>query len=672
MSEQPIHTGGGDGGGSGPTMLSGRYAIQMSQPMPHLDSPLAKAYAVTDSRAASRSMFGLVCSLDLLPRIEIIPQFARIRRVPVLTPVDAGMVTMSDTDGRRFIIVFEVPTGERVLASPDSQVTALREDEIVRRIIRPLMPALKEMSSRFIPHRAIRADNIFYTDSSQKAVILGECVSGPPGMSQPALYEPIEAGMARPAGRGPGVISDDLYAFGVTLVVLLAGCNPVADMSDEDLLASKIENGSYSTLVGQLRVSLSIMEPLRGLLCDAPTERWVVADIESWLEGRQLSPKQPMLPTRASRPISFAGRDYWNRFSLSYAMGRNWHDVGRVLKNRELEGWVRRSYSDDETGEAIGAAGGGESANPEHTACRVLMVLQTRLPIRFKEFSARIEGIAQCFAAEYHDSKTRETFIELMRAKLPQMYLQSTPGSRTEQAALMKIFDMINYFIDRPQIGYGPERALYESNRGWPCQSSLIKQEYVCEVEDLLPALDRVARRGASGDPMDRHIAAFCAARLRNLSERALRLLAVRDDVAIYRLATLQMLAEAQRSMGGQRKFPALTQWIGGLLEPVIQQFHNRVYREQLSAEIERAAKNGDLIEMQFLIDNLDAQTQDNDGYEKARTEYANLAQAIAWLEEGGLTSPSHVAEKGQQSATVISAMVSGLLIVVLTVIYVI
>lgn len=659
-------------GDSGPEMLSGRYEIQIDTPLPHLDSPLAKAYAVVDSRALSRSMFGLVCRLDLLPRLDIIPMFGRIRRIPVLSPIDAGTLPIPETDGRRFVIVFELPTGERVLAAPDRTVVPLREDQVVRCIVRPLLPALKEMAGRFIPHRAIRADNIFYTDASRKATMLGECVSAPPGMSQSVLYEPIEAAMSRPTGRGPGTVSDDLYAFGATLVVLLAGRNPVAEMSDVDLVESKIRNGSYSTLVGQMRVSLSMMEPLRGLLCDDPKERWTTADIELWLGGRQLSPKQPMLPTRASRAISFAGQDYWNRFSLSYAMGRDWSEARTILKNGELEGWVRRAYADEETADAIASAGGGESAKPERAVCRVLTVLQTRLPIRFKEIAARIEGLAQCFAAEYHDPEVRETFVELMRAKLPQMYLQSTPGTRTEQASLMKTFDMINYFVERPQIGNGLERALYESNRGWPCQSPLVKQDYVCEIEDLLPALDRAARRGASGDPMDRHIAAFCAARIRNLSERILRLLATPQDVAAYRRGTLQMLAEVQRLDDGQRKFTALTGWIGGSLEPVVEKFHNRGYRTQLTAAIERASKNGDILELQFLVDDSAAQTQDGNGFEKARVEYANLAHAIAWLEEGGLTAPAHVAEKGHQSATVISAVASGLLIVMLTLIYVI
>lgn len=668
MSEQPIQ---GDGGSEHPT-LGGRYTIRMDKPMPHLDSPLAKAYAATDLRAVSRNMFGLVCRPDLLARIDVIPQLSRIRRIPLLTPVDAGTPPISGTDGRHFVIFFDVPVGDRVLATPDSKISPLREDQIVRNIIRPLMPALKEMSNRFVPHRAIRADNIFYTDTSRREVFLGECVSSPAGMGQPVLYEPIEASMSRPTGRGPGTIADDFYAFGVTLVVLLAGCNPVADKSDMELTKSKIANGSYSTLVGQMRISLSMMGPLRGLLCDDPGERWTVADIESWLEGEQLSPKQPMLPARAPRAIRFAGQEYWNRLSLSHELGRNWKDADDILKNGELEDWIRRSFSDDDAADEIAGIGGGENADLANTVCRILMVLQPRLPIRFKEFSARIEGVMQCFAAEYNNPEMRKTFVDMLTAKLPQMYLQSTPGSRAEQAALMKTFDMIYYFIERPRIGFGLERALYESNRGWPCQSSLIKQEYVCEIEELLPALNQTARRGVNGDPMDRHIAAFCAARLRNLPDRVLRMLAVEDDLAVFRLGMLQILAEVHRGSGGRQKFPALTEWVGGLMDPVVKQFHNRAYRAKLTDQIERAKKHGNLSELQFLVDNLDAQTQDDEGYENARAEYANVVQAIAWLEEGGLTSPSHIAAKGQQSATILSAMVSGLAIIVLTVIYVI
>ena len=47
-------------------------------------------------------------------------------------------------------------------------------------------------------------------------------------------------------------------------------------MSDEDVLAKKIAHGSYMALVGQRRVSIALMEALRGLLNDDPGDRWTL------------------------------------------------------------------------------------------------------------------------------------------------------------------------------------------------------------------------------------------------------------------------------------------------------------------------------------------------------------------------------------------------------------
>ena len=193
------------------------------------------------------------------------------------------------------------------------------------------MPALKELSNRHIPHRAIRPDNVFYADAACQAVVLGECVSAPPGISQPAAYEPIESAMARPTARGPGWTTDDLYSFGALIAFLLTGGEATAGMSEEEIVQSKTVRGSYSTLLGEARVSLSMMEPLRGFLCDDPKDRWTVTDLELWLGGRTLSPKQPMLPIRASRPMTVGGKEYWTKLSLCNALGTNWSEAGQII-----------------------------------------------------------------------------------------------------------------------------------------------------------------------------------------------------------------------------------------------------------------------------------------------------------------------------------------------------
>src|SRR3546814_8436095 len=73
---------------------------------------------------------------------------------------------------------------------------------------------------------------------------------------------------------GYGGPEDDYYALGVLVLVLLCGGNPVPGLSEHELVEAKISKGSYAALVGETRLSLPMVEVLRGLLCDNPEERW--------------------------------------------------------------------------------------------------------------------------------------------------------------------------------------------------------------------------------------------------------------------------------------------------------------------------------------------------------------------------------------------------------------
>ncbi|MEE9265745.1 MAG: hypothetical protein V3V86_03355 [Gammaproteobacteria bacterium] len=664
----------GQGTGRG-AVLGGRYQIHPEKPLPQLDSPMAHAVAATDLRSSGREMFALACRLDLLPRIDFIPQISRMERQPVIIPVDAGAVDWPESGGRRFVIVFELNFGERVCPSPDATLEPMHEDTVVRTVIRPLMPLLKELSNRYIPHRAIRADNLFYADGSRQAVILGECVSAPPSISQPVAYEPIESAMAKPSARGLGLPADDLYSFGALLAFLLTGGEMIVGKSDEEIVRSKVLQGSYSTLLGDARVSLSMMEPLRGLLCDDPKDRWTAADVELWLGGRKQSPMQPMLPPRASRSLTIGGHDYWTKLSLCNAMGENWQEAGQLINSGELARWLQRALSDTEASKALMET--MESASimadsEERLTAKTLIVLEPSLPLRYKDLCAKIDGLTDAFAIDYHDQQFRQSFIDMVTVKLPQIYLQSQPGTRSDQVALMKHFDMINFFLDRPAMGAGIERALYETNQAWPCQSPLVQNYYVYEIQDLLPALERVAEQGGiANEVVDRHIAAFCAARVRSLPERILRSLDKHDDIATFRLGVLHLLAEVQRAGDTKRKFPALCKHIASSVQPIIDSYHNCAYRERLAQEIESVSGKGNFLEILFLLDSLDARNQDAQGFERAKREYAGRARTIAWLQNGGLTSAENIRFRSQQAATLLSATVSAMMIVALSLLYI-
>ncbi|MFQ5466896.1 MAG: hypothetical protein ACE5DS_02065 [Kiloniellaceae bacterium] len=670
MSEEPS----ADAASVASALLNGRYRIHIDRPLPKLDSPLAKAVEADDPRSPGRAMFALVCDPNLIPRLDVTSQLARLVRLPLVVPADAGAIAWPATGGRRFAIVFDVSMGERIVPPGAARFPAWREDRVIREVVTPLIPALRELNSRSLWHRAIRADNLFYADSSRTSVVLGECVSVPPGLSQPVLYEPIDAAIARPAGRGPGRKGDDLYNFGVALVVLLSGGNPVPDLSDEEMIAAKIRVGTYATLVRHLCLSLHMMEILRGLLCDDPRDRWTMSDLELWAGGRHLSPKQPTLPPRAARCIEFAGREYWTRPALCHAMGQSWSDAGQLISSGELENWLRRSLVDEESAasvQTLSAFAGAAPENSDRLVSRALMVLEPTFPIRYRRLSARLEGLPQAFAVEYDDDELRPAFEEVLRAKLPQSLLQSQAGPPAEHGPLMKTFDMMSFFVERSQVGQGLERALYESNRPWPCRSPMIAQDGVNDLESLLPALERFAHRGGtSGEPVDRHIAAFCYAHRKSLSEGIMRDLNKRDTAA-RRLAMIRLLAEVQRATGPSRRYPSLSAWIAGLLPPIIESFHNRSFRVQLAREVERLAGKGSLVDLEFVMDSLTARSADTNGFAEARREYADLEQGVAWLESGGLVSRDHVVSKSRQAATFVSATLSGLAILILSIAYV-
>ncbi len=657
-------------------ILAGRFLIHPDKPLPARDNATASAFEVTDKRAPTRLMFAMACRPGLIPRLDIIPQLARLMRLPMVTPIEAGPVAWPETGGRRFVVVFERLLDKALAGNLDTPFERLREDRIIYNVIKPILPVLKEFSGRSIKHRAIRADNVFYTDSTCQSVVLGECVSGPAGMAQPKLYEPIDLAMSNESGRGQGTLADDMYALGILIAVLLNGGDPAEGMSDEEVVAGKINRGSYSSVTGNLQLSLRMIEPLRGLLCDDPSQRWTIDDLEMWANGRQLSPKQPMLPTKASRAIIFGDKEYMTRPSLSHAMGILWEQAAKLVTSGELANWLRRSFADDDSAEAIeflvNNSGDGRK-DRDRLISSALVVLAPSHPFRYREISARIDGLTTALAIEYRNEEFRNSFIEILQAGLPQSYLKSPgTGRRAERAVLTKTFDMFAYFLMRQRLGDGLERALYEGNRGWPCQSPLIADDYVCELDDLLPVLERKASQGSAKEQLiDRHIAGFCAARSKTVAECIAQLPAPETNEGNERMGILAIYAELHRIAGPSERYPALTALLAATAAPVYEGFYNRVMRDRIEKAVERVGSKGDLLALFSVLNDKAARASDTRGFAQARNEYGRLENNIHWLTEGGLSAPEHVAGKARQAATFLSAMISSFVVLALSIVFV-
>jgi hypothetical protein len=650
---------------SGAAIMHDRYRILPDRPLPDLSAPSASAFTAEDRRDMSRQLFALVCPPGLPPRINAAASLrgSRVRNILPLVEFDA--VDWAPLGQRCMVMIYERPLGGRLLDYIEAEGGTIEEHEIQRRVIEPISNAVQEMSNHDEPHRALRPDNIYFLDASHQTVVLGDCLTAPPGFDQPAVFETIERAMARPAGRGLGDISDDMYAFGVSLVFLLLGKNPVADMTEEEQIYAKVEQGTYAMLCGEGRIPLPLLEPLRGLLSDDPEERWGVRELSLWIDGRRMTPIQKRAAKRPETPFPFGGHNHVTTRTLAHAMSLDVTDAAVALKEGQLDPWVRRSLGQPETADAIsravdmavandGTPVGGDDLLVSH----VEMLLDPQAPIRFKGYSFRIEAFGSMIAVELLRQGNTKIGQEILNRNIVGLWFDARSGVYSVNPSLERRFGQLRGFLENSDPGYGMERCIYELNPSLPCQSELVLEDYVVEIDGLLTALDHAANRvDTKISPVDRHIAAFIAARFDQDVENHLKALGDSHESKSVE-GMLSLLSIVQWRLGPDAVY-GLSSWVGGQLGPAINSYHSRTVRRDIEREIPRLVRQGSLTDLFDLIDNLEQRQQDEYGYEAAIDEFV-LAETEIQEIEGSDSARTESAERiGQQTAAMTSVIVT-------------
>ena len=505
-----------------PGVLRERYTIRANRPIPELSTPNAEAFVAEDKRDANRQLYALICRPELPPRVNVMRALKGMQTPGLVQLVEWGAMHWSPAGRQCMTVVYERPVGKRLISNLRQEFRRFDEYEIGRKVIEPLVSAIKELTTRGITHRSIRVTNLFYMDDAGERLALGDCVSTPPAFDQPLLFETVEAGMANPVARGSGTYSDDLYALGVTILLLYLGRNTVSYMDDDTLLKMKIQQGSYATLVGDERLPLALVELLRGLLCDDSEQRWDIDALDLWLSGRRLSPLQQRVEKRAARGFSFNGREYYNCRELAQAMARNWDLAIPLVLEGKLELWLRRAVEDKDRAQVVSdvvrmalTASGDRRTAADLMLCKVLNILDPTAPIRYKGFNAMPDGFGAALASVVAQKGDTRPLVEIILREVPRLWFEARHRYLPDNSLMEGNFRELKNYLSQTGMGFGLERCLYELNDALPCQSSLLAEDYVVELKELLPALNAAAaKRGESKQwPVDRHIAAFMRAR---------------------------------------------------------------------------------------------------------------------------------------------------------------
>ena len=530
-----------------------------------------------------------------------------------------------------------------------------------------MLPVLKDLAESHLTHRSFRIDNFYYKDVALGDLMVGEGFSSPPAMYQPALFEPIESAMAEPGGRGAGSSRDDLYSFGICLALMILGRNPVADKTDEEIIELKLREGTYGTVLGDTRVGLGLMEPLRGLLTDDPRERWSVTELELWMNGRRLSPKQPKLPPKAGRPFKFEDREFLTTPLLAHSFSKHWSAGVRSLTADPVDVWIKRGFEDDDLSGAFNnairqaAAFGGRRGVEDRMLARACIVLDPHAPVRYRGLSARIDGFPSAMLTRYVKTGDVRDLAEAVSTKLPAFWLDSQEIQTPEQNILRRNFEMMSMMLGRTGLGYGLERCLYELNPSAPCLSPLIEKHYALSIGQVLSALNQTAQeRKMRGEPIDRHIVAFIAAKMKHPMDQHLQGLNSDKNKALKRLSMIRLFADVQQYTGEDTP-SALAQWLAKLSTPIIDSYRNRNFRSRLKREIKKIAERGTLMDLSYALENASRREKDVEGFRDAVEQFAKAENEIIRIESGEMTKPELIQKRGQEMAAMVSAVIASL-----------
>jgi hypothetical protein len=646
------------------TIGDGRFDIFLSSPLTQYGTPGARAYAGQATRGGL-SLIAYVIEHHDLPRFELFEKAPHITSNSVLHFVDACLAIFPDSNQRQAVLIYEKPAGPPLMNSITGDAVPHQSNEVgFRHLIASLFDGIRDCYLAGVSHGRINPTNMFMRDAGAQHMQLGDYLSAAPGKYQHPAFETIERMMADPAGKGSPIASDDIYAAGVSLLLILLGKLPSLMLPTDELLRQKIEKGSLMALLGGARLPGAYSELMRGLLADDVAIRWNIDDVQHWLNGRRLGSKPPSIIRKAQRSFDLNGMHILNPRVLAQSMTQNIDAAAKQVEDGTLDRWIRRSLGDDTLAETVTEAVATASSTQrggslaERVVTRAAIAIDPPAPVRFRDVSIFPTGLGTLVSQYFIDSKTPRTIVDLISAQFLVYWITRQTDLGGESNIMLQTVESARMLLDRAQMGFGIERVLYELNAGMPCLSPFIAKNYILTLPAMLDAMEEVASsispEEIKRDPIDRHIAAFCLARYKRLNDRLFPLLsgATQRQRAI---AILSIYAEIQGKLHQQSKLPNLAVWLAALLDPSIERFHNRPLRDKIRKDIARIARKGDLQDLLDLVDNSTMVQKDEEGFVAAKREWQHYEQLIR--ETGGDNNSK--AEQLTSQAQLITAFIA-------------
>lgn len=646
--------------------LGGDIVMFMDTPYPDLVKGTVQVFKAQRDNAFGDDLIAYVCDRALTPRHLIEAKFSKIVN-PNLLKLFATDVVDWPEGGRKYAYFYEGSV-KQPISLDDAPALGWKPDDVMNNIVNPILSVLIELRNKDLVHGEIWPGNMLLDHSQANTqVILGECLSLPQSSNLPFIYEPVGRALADPVGRGAGELADDLYAFGVSLAMILRTSDPMEGASKEEIIAHKIEKGTYGTLIGKDRFNGAILELLRGLLYDDPAQRWTLDDILEWRDGRRLSPKQSTKRVKASRPIDFKGIKYTRPELLAVDLYQKPEDVNQLIESGDMAQWIDRAIEDktikmrvEQLLNNLKTTDRSSFYNDQVTAM-LGVTLYPEAPISFKGHRFHLSGFGKVLTHGYLMKSDTKPFTQIIKSGF---LLQAMQNVKVIPALSMlrTRFDSCRTLLSQTLLGSGFERCLYALNPECHCLSPALEKYYVRSPEDMMEVFEILCKEDPNIVLFDRHIVAFLSLKDRKNVDSYLPDLRAREGHRRI-LGQLRILATIQKRYN-MKEFPYIAAWIASNLNQVYEQFYDNVKKKKLKDKVEELKTSGDLLKISTLFDDPNMYQVDLNYFLQIKRYYKVLAQEKMEIKKR-LAKNVIGFETGSQIASLISLLLAMLIIVI-------
>ncbi|PCI57159.1 MAG: hypothetical protein COB36_02515 [Alphaproteobacteria bacterium] len=644
--------------------------ISTNKRLPLFDNGGALAYEAHSSVSKQKKLIAIVSGVENFPRWMSVPGYKKLNDVSFMNLVDSGSVLWPLDNVEKFVVVYTGGVGKPLVEEGGFGRTSWRHPEIVTLFIEPMASMLKDMRDKGISHGSIRPSNIFCSDKDGRPIVLGDCLSVQAHSSQPALFLPANKAMADPMGRGFGTISDDIYAFGVSLFLFLRRHDELSAFDDEEILRRKVEFGSYSTLIGKERLPVSFLELLKGVLYDDETQRWSVDDIFSWLDGVSLTSLTLPRKKKANRPLVFNGKKYFFAEMLAIDLHHNPGDLSTLMDNGVLDRWVRKALDDSALVEryekALEHASSFDDAsqNNDYLVFHMGIALNPVLPVRYKGMCFTYDGMGALLAKAAYEGKDTDVFKEILNLNILDYALVAENMAQAMMLTILKQYDACRSALIGKKAEQGIERCIYTLCLDAPCLSPKLRGYFVYDSQSTVLTFESLCKKGGQISlMMDKHLLAFFSVRASNLIDSFLPdFNSGEKDRQIS--SNLHFMAMLQRRAKVEA-LPAVADVFVGSLSGVYKIYKNTKTRKRIEDDVRAAAKDGDLVAMSALIDDPDALSMDDNGFDIAMGEYKLLQREYDQYNQKLANKKTYGMTNGHDVAATVSWLVSTVITVI-------